>query len=57
MSDPRAAIEALPRFILVTQDRGGWTKERGRESEPQLNDAVLLADVLALLPAEGATDA
>ena len=49
--DLRGQVEALPRFLLVTQDRGGWTLASGREAEPCLNEVVLLADVLALVPA------
>ena len=47
--DLRGQVEALPRFVLVTQDRGGWTLASGREAEPCLNEVVLLADVLALV--------
>ena len=57
MSDLRAQVEALPRFVAVTQDRAGWTQAAGCVSEPAINEAVLLADVLALLPAEAAADA
>lgn len=50
MADLRAHVEALPRFVLVTQDREGWTKAKGRASDPVMNEVVLLADVLARGP-------
>lgn len=45
----REQLEALPRYILMLQPPDGWTKERGRSSEPVAHEAVKLADVLALL--------
>jgi hypothetical protein len=47
----RQQIEALPRYILMLQPPDGWTKERGRSSEPVAHEAVKLSEVLALLDA------
>jgi hypothetical protein len=48
----REELEALPRYILMLQPPDGWTKERGRTSEPVAHEVVKLADVLALLDVE-----
>jgi hypothetical protein len=45
MSDLREAIDTLPRYVVVVQPAQGWTKEHGRESQPVIHEAVLLADV------------
>lgn len=38
-----AAVDALPRYVILIQGADGWTADRGHTVVPVMHEAVLLA--------------